>query len=380
MQTDLPTQLMLDFAERTGLSSSAVPRRYLWTDAFAVCNFLGLHERTGEQRYRELAVALVEQVHHTLGKHRADDARSGWLTGLPESEGAEHPTRAGLRIGKELPERSPDDPYNERLEWQRDGQYFHYLTKWMHALRRAAVCTGEAHYLRWARELAATAHDAFTVRTDAGRGSRMVWKMSIDLSRVLVGSMGQHDPLDALVTSLDLQTSTPSPGEDAGPDLSNAVTDAEEMCSLSHWLTGDALGIGGLLTDAGRVARLVARRGLDRTHLLRRLLSEAHQSLLHFAGSFNPNAPGDFRLAFRELGLAIGLRAAERMPPLLREAPDATEKLAAVLEQLPLAEQIESFWSKPPSREASTWVDHAEINTVMLTAALAPDGYLGLKD
>ena len=31
---------MTRFAERTGLTGARLPRRYLWTDAFAVCNFL----------------------------------------------------------------------------------------------------------------------------------------------------------------------------------------------------------------------------------------------------------------------------------------------------------------------------------------------------
>jgi hypothetical protein len=38
---------MMRFAERTGLTSANPSRRYLWTDAFAVCNFLGLNTATG---------------------------------------------------------------------------------------------------------------------------------------------------------------------------------------------------------------------------------------------------------------------------------------------------------------------------------------------
>ena len=38
----LATELMRGFADRTGLSSARAPRRYLWTDAFAVCNFMAL--------------------------------------------------------------------------------------------------------------------------------------------------------------------------------------------------------------------------------------------------------------------------------------------------------------------------------------------------
>ena len=43
----LASALMRDFAERSGLSSPRPPQRYLWTDAFAVCNFLGLARSQG---------------------------------------------------------------------------------------------------------------------------------------------------------------------------------------------------------------------------------------------------------------------------------------------------------------------------------------------
>ena len=109
-------ELMTGFAERTGLSSERPQHRYLWTDAFAVCNFLCLSRTTGEKRYTNLAMRLVGRVHHTLGRHRGDDSRKGWISGLSEREGEDHPTRGGLRIGKGLPERRPDQPFDERLE------------------------------------------------------------------------------------------------------------------------------------------------------------------------------------------------------------------------------------------------------------------------
>ena len=84
---EIAASLMLGFAERTGLGSSRPALRYLWTDAFAVCNFLQLARVTGEKRYTELALALVDQVHRVLGRHRPDAARSGWISGLGESEG-----------------------------------------------------------------------------------------------------------------------------------------------------------------------------------------------------------------------------------------------------------------------------------------------------
>jgi len=111
-------EIMLDFAYMTGLSSvRKPPRRYLWTDAFAVCNFLELYRRTGDENFRGLALRLVDQVHHTLGRHRQDGPRMGWISGLDANEGEVHPTRGGLRIGKQLDERRRGEPPNERLEW-----------------------------------------------------------------------------------------------------------------------------------------------------------------------------------------------------------------------------------------------------------------------
>lgn len=71
----LAHHLMDEFARDTGLEGEAPPRRYLWTDAFAVCNFLGLHRQSGEGRELDRALRLVDQVHHVLGRHRPDDSR-----------------------------------------------------------------------------------------------------------------------------------------------------------------------------------------------------------------------------------------------------------------------------------------------------------------
>ena len=109
-RTEQAIELMMRFAERTGLTAGRPHQRYLWTDAFAVCNFLGLARVTGEPRFTELALQLVDQVHHVLGRHRADDRRTGWISGLTDEQGEAHPTCGGLRIGKPLPERTPDEP------------------------------------------------------------------------------------------------------------------------------------------------------------------------------------------------------------------------------------------------------------------------------
>lgn len=65
--TQIARDIMADFARLTGLEpASKTPRRYLWTDAFAVCNFLELWHRTGVEKYKDLALNLIDQVHKVL--------------------------------------------------------------------------------------------------------------------------------------------------------------------------------------------------------------------------------------------------------------------------------------------------------------------------
>jgi hypothetical protein len=382
--------LMQDFAERTGLATGYPQRRYLWTDAFAVCNFLGLAKATTEPRYTELALRLVDQVHHALGQHRDDDQRRGWISGLSKSEGEAHPTRGGLRIGKTLPERDPGEPFDERLEWDRDGQYFHYLTKWMHALDQAARATRQVQFNLWARELAETAFRAFSYQPTVGWGRRrMYWKMSIDLTRPQVSSMGQHDPLDGYVATMQLRsTATSLPGAGGMPDLADESGEYAAMVKRGEWSTADALGLGGLLADAYRMAQLMQRGALADTspdvQLLDTLLSASLMGLKYYAHSGEWQLPAEERLAFRELGLAIGLHAVQQMwqttsGGAVRPYTGRTRtQLQALLPYLQLRDDIESFWRAPKHRLGDTWLEHRDINEVMLATSLAPDGFLVL--
>jgi len=377
MRADLAQTLMEEFADATGVSGKAKPRRYLWTDAFAVCNFLGLARQTGKGRYLTFARELVDQVHHILGRHRHDDPRQGWISGLPEQEGERHPTRGGLRIGKPLNERGPDQPSDSQLEWNQDGQYFHYLTKWMHALYRMGQETGERRFLNWAAELAAIAHTAFAYRISSGGQKRLVWKMSIDLSRPLVPSMGQHDPLDGLITCLELQTAAGFDRAD-GTDLTVAIAELTQMCSRARWTTDDPLGIGGLLDDATRLAGLIFERGMVRRELLHQLLVEAERSMHGLDWSMLLSRAAVHRLAFRELGLAIGIHGLPRIKRLVGQNPLLATVSDGMQQYQPLAEQIEAFWSEPVHRLSKTWIDHRDINMVMLATSVAPESYLQL--
>ncbi len=321
-------ELMIQFSDDTGLTSNKPQRRYLWTDGFAVCNLLGLYQMTRENKFKNLALRLINQVHKTLGKHRDDDERSGWLGSK------DHPTEKGLRIGKPLPERKPHEPFDPNLEWDRDGQYFHYLTKWMHALNRGYQVVKEEKYLSWAVDLAEAS--TFFISNN-----RMFWKMSIDLSYPLVPSMGQHDPVDGYVTFLELQTFT-------DVDLGGTLKKLEKLIQQVNLITTDPLGIGGLLFDAYRLKQM------DIDPEKRQIIINAAQKGLEYCRLSHD-------LAFRELGLAIGIQAAKKM--------------LVLKEYWSLIDEINNYWL-----QNSDWTEHKDINRVMLATSLAPDGFLSISE
>ncbi len=365
-------ELVTRFAERTGVTADCPQQRYLWTDAFAVCNALGLARRTGDPRFTELALQLVRHVHGVLARHRADDARAGWISGLADDAGEAHPTRGGLRIGKPLPERGPDEAVDERLEWDRDGQYFHYLTKWMHALDQVTRATGQRIFSGWALELAVAAYRAFTYEPRPGATKRMYWKMSIDLARPLVASMGHHDPLDGLVTYTQLAATAPA----TGPDLGGAIADFAAMIDAGALATRDPLGLGGLLCDAYRLLQL-EQQGAGGPGLVEPLLAGALAGLRHYARQPDLRLPAARRLAFRELGLAIGL-AAIGGDAWGRASGDVRLQMTELARYLPLRAEIEAFWLQPAHRRVDSWLEHANINDVMLATSLSPEGFLVL--
>ena len=257
----------------------------------------------------------------------------------------------------------------------------------MHALDQVTRSTGRAQFNLWARDLAETAYQAFTYPASAGAGSRrMYWKMSIDLTRPLVASMGQHDPLDGYITDLQLRsTAARLPASVGGPNLEPEISGLAAMVQAGEWATADPLGLGSLLVDAYRLHQLRQQGDLADDGLLETLLTDSLAGLRHYAGGGELRLPAEHRLAFRELGLAIGLQAAERM--WHADEGDKTgsaarsgvhARLRALRQYAPLGHNIISFWRDPQHRQASTWSEHRDINEVMLATTLGPDGFLVL--
>lgn len=351
-------ELMEHFAQDTGLIGTAgdLGRRYLWTDALAVQTFFGLNEIYDEPEYSRLAVKLIDAVHTVLGRFREDDERSGWISGLSEEEGARRPTMAGLRIGKKRPERQEREPADEKEEWDRDGQYFHYLTRWVVALLSAARVTGEAQYEVWAADLITAGTRFIDVQHDR---LHMYWKMSTDLSRPLVLSQGAQDPLEGLLCAQAARLSRYGEVQDQVAETYAA------LCSGRHWRTADPLGLGGLLMHASWADELV-QRGivLPPAAQPRRLLNEATESLAYYARRRDATMSAGQRLAFRECGLSLGLRIASKQ----ERATSAFSRQLYPYE--PLAHSIEEFWSEDAHRRAVTWLSHQDINAVSLAASL----------
>jgi len=374
------------FLERTGVAGSEPSRRYLWTDAYAVLALIGLYGRTARQEHLDSALALAQRVHHELGRFRPDDLRSGWISGLPEWDGERRPTAGGLRIGKPDPERPPGAMLDERFEWDRDGQYFHYLTRWMVALNRLAYVTGDPTWNDWAVDLACASWPAFAAPADHSGTPRMHWKMSTDLSRPLVPSMGHHDPIDGMATFAELRASQRMlGGRRPYGALDSVWVDMFMMCDrTSSWATADALGIGGLLQATATLIRLVALGQCEPGHTLERALADAARSLDAFVSSGDTDRPPRGRLAFRELGLSIGLHAIERAKSTIihahsrfgsaHDAERLLGSLQALHEHVHLRDAIEQCWMNPAAQATPAWQHHQDINSAMLAASLVPDG------
>jgi hypothetical protein len=165
--------------------------------------------------------------------------------------------------------------------------------------------------------------------------------------------------------------------------LKAAPVDFATMMEGQDWATADPLGLGGLLMDASRVAQLMHLGAFAGGDLLEALLVAALQGLSHYALQDDLKHRASRRLAFRELGLAIGLSAIELIEEeteteyrdFSRRA-DVYERMEALTPYVALGSAIKSFWLDPEHRQTRTWSEHRDINEVMLATSLVPAGFL----
>ncbi len=369
-QTGHALKLIDDFLIRTGIkdNSGDQRQRYLWTDAFAVQCCFAISHITGDKKYHQYALNLIDTVHHVLGKYRLDSDKTGWISGLSPSEGEKHPTAGGLRIGKDLPERKKEEHYNPRLEWERDGQYFHYLIRWFDALMLAFKETEEKKYAAWAAELIRTTEKFLNNYQET---MKLYWKMNVDLSEPVVSSMGAHDPLEGLICLIIARREVPEQDVILKP-LENTL---RNLCKGMTWFTSDALGTGILLLDTSKTAELQLS-GADLPEDIQpvNLFADALSGLELYRNEDQNNSQShESRLAFRECGLSLGINVLYGLKPQYSKVIEIDfEQLE---EYLSLAEKTEKFWNTPEARESQSWKSHLDINSITLASSLIAREY-----
>lgn len=116
-----------------------------------------------------------------------------------------------------------------------------------------------------------------------------------------------------------------------------------------------------------------------------RILAATQAGLEQVAHSMLTGQPPARRLAFRELGLAIGLALPEclsRGEETPHEAARHSPLMAGIMRlarHRPLRDTIVQTWRDPRARQSETWRNHEDMNSVMLATVLAPEGFLVLN-
>jgi hypothetical protein len=300
--------------------------RYLWTDAFGVINFLTLHQTTRDETYLILAKRLVQAVHDIQGRTRDGNSR------LPGASN-ENPVGGGLRIGK-MDDRGPDG----------DGQYHHYLTLWMFALNRVSIASREPLYNKQAIQLAKAIQPRFFVERDTDH-PRMVWKISTDMSRPLVESQGNLDPIDGYITMKILQASV----REGDPRLDEEIYDYKKVIDRKekHFVSDDTLDLG----MSAWSSHWLADKESWANDLQMRSLKQLGKLLAGGA-----RLPGRYRLAFRDFGACLGVGCCD--------AADLTLETQA--------EQLIKAWEQA---FVQTPEELRPITQVMYAAALIPGAF-----
>lgn len=257
--------------------------RYLWTDAFGVVNFITMARESSSPKYLELAKRLVQAVQDILGRTRDGAAR---LDGATDDE----PLKGGLRIGKASA--TGDDC---------DGQYHHYLTIWMFALNRLSIAAKDPKYNDLAIQLAKAIHPQFLVKKLTG-GTKMVWKISIDMKDVLVASEGHLDATTGFVIFRLLQETAVNQGRQAKL-LQQEIDDYDKIMGRKENIrpSGDLLdlGMGLWIAHIYPDEKWAAEFKTKALSLAQMLLADDSPMLMRDAAK---------RLAFREFGACLGVR------------------------------------------------------------------------
>jgi hypothetical protein len=159
------------------------------------------------------------------------------------------------------------------------------------------------------------------------------------------------------------------------------MADLLRICrEMPTWTTVDPLSLGGLIAETGRLAILVADGRHPGDPILERLAHDARRGVEAFGATHLLERSIETRLAFRELGLAIGLRSIAPALEAVRSHRDrfgdawgASALLAHLESMMPhtsIVARVEETWLDPDAQETSAWQAHLDINAVMLALSL----------
>jgi hypothetical protein len=317
--------------DEAGLCADGKQRRYLWTDAFEVLSFISIAECFQKERnkqeaevYQQAAEKLIATVHRCLGAPRSSKPEHAMQTDPNSPTG-----HVGFRIGKTSSQKITD--YGMRY----DGQYWHYVDKWLLALARAG-------HIEDGIRIAKSCFPYFSDAGPDGTGMRggIRWKLSVDATppESLQRAHASDDTLTALIVFSILEAHRPT---------SSCPSLAEEISLLQTALQGyrprvtdDPLGWGlEALFDQ-------YIEGQPRQASLHSIHSEA----LH---------PSHLSLPFRLYGAMIGARVdGDAVAP-----PDKVDQL--VRKSLAHEQKVQGV------------EEHSSINRVMLAMCLLCPGALG---
>jgi hypothetical protein len=191
--------------------------------------------------------------------------------------------------------------------------------------------------------------------------------------------MGQHDPIDGYITYLKLKALQHGQKE----LLEKEIDEMGKICTGRDWTTSDPLGLGGLLWDIHRLTQLVVYYKMNKIDLMEELLSDAKSGMKNYQNLSDLNRSAEYRLAFRELGLAIGLSGIRESLSLISKSPEKFDRnhkihewIDFLISYMSTGERITKFWIEEINQNASTWKAHIDINRVMLATSLVPDAFL----
>lgn len=235
--------------------------RYLWTDAYGVILLVSLFDEFRKEAYLNQAESVVADVEKVLGRSR------------------------GIRIGE-----APD----------RDGQYFHYLTMWLHALEVLGRYLPE--YRRKGIDLVRQIHEPFLIR-----GQGVIWKMMEDLSAPYPGfGLGALDAFGGYVAYNLLDRET----------LVSEIADMREIIeeSAAHLVITQDLALGMMLWMCHFYPE-------EQWAMQQRQQSLSMLDRMWIANEYYCREPGlsHTKFAFTNYGVSIGLQAvAERLDRVQR--------------------------------------------------------------